>query len=199
MDRAAATVRPPATAAATADLTDTIPTADEVRRIERRRRLAKKTPAQRRLLTQYHRRHNERDGRLVYCDYCDLFISSKQKTWATHLKSIRHLASFQAYYDLLQNVESGWMAEIEHGIEVACSQAVIRAQQQVAGHGAATPLPPQAIAHGIVVGGLPNAAPPPFAKPPLPSIKIGSTLVTPLSPPRPAPSRAAETNHSADK
>jgi hypothetical protein len=129
------------------------PALDELVRVRRRRALARKTPQQRRKLLQYQRRHNEKDERLYYCDYCDLFISSRHKTWMAHLSSARHLGAFRAYYDLASHVESVWVGEINRKVELARVQAIHRNQQQRAGCGAATPLAVQRIAPGIVVGG----------------------------------------------
>ncbi|KPA78146.1 putative U1 small nuclear ribonucleoprotein C [Leptomonas pyrrhocoris] len=147
------------------------PTLDEVARIHHRRKLARKTPEQRRKLLQYQRRHNEKDERLFYCDYCDLFISSRQKTWAAHLRSARHMDAFRAYYDLAAHVESVWFSEINYAIEQARGREVHRLQQQRAGRGASTPLAAQRIAPGIVVGG---ALPPPPPPPPPPAVLMPS-------------------------
>lgn len=163
-----------------------LPSQDEVARIRRRRRLARKTPEQRRKLLQYQRRHNEKDGRLAYCDYCDLFVSSRQRPWRAHLQSTRHMEAFRAYYNLAVYVESAWMGEISHKIELARSREVHRVQQASAGQNAATPLPVQCVAPGIKVGGTPVG---PATRPPppppvlntlpatLPSIRVGGKVI----------------------
>ncbi|AYU78499.1 conserved hypothetical protein [Leishmania infantum JPCM5] len=155
------------------------PSEAEMKRIRQRRRLACKTPEQRRKLQQYQRRHNEKDERLYYCDYCDLFISSRHRTWMTHLRSARHTVAFQSYYDLVAHVESVWVAEINREVELARSREVHRLQQRSAGKGAATPLTAQQVAPGIVVGGAPAPGrlppPPPFPQPPHGSAQVGPT------------------------
>lgn len=157
------------------------PTSEEVARIRRRRRLARKTPEQRRKLLQYQRRHNEKDGRLFYCDYCDLFVSSRQKTWAAHLRSARHMDNFRAYYNLASQVESVWMGEMEYKIEQARAQEVHRRVQQHAGRGAATPLGAQHIAPGIVVGGSPSTSSPSTATSTTaaPAVNVAVRVATP--------------------
>ncbi|KAG5479353.1 hypothetical protein LSCM1_04611 [Leishmania martiniquensis] len=182
----------------------------EIKRIRQRRRLASKTPEQRRKLLQYQRRHNEKDERLYYCDYCDLFVSSRHRAWMTHVRSARHMDAFQSYYDLVAHAESVWMTEINREVELARSREVHRLQQRSAGMGAATPLAAQCIAPGIVVGGAPAIAPgrlPP--PPPLPhtphgeaqvsrpvTIRVGSQTILP--PAAPAASSAAVATPSTD-
>ncbi|KPI89538.1 putative U1 small nuclear ribonucleoprotein C [Leptomonas seymouri] len=160
----------PATPTTAASALSGQPSQDEVARIRHRRKLARKTPEQRRKLLQYQRRHNEKDGRLFYCDYCDLFISSRPRTWTAHLRSARHMDAFRNYYDLAAHVESVWISEIHHKVELARGREVHRVQQQRAGQGAATPLVAQHIAPGIVIGGAaPRPPPPPPAAVLLPS------------------------------
>ncbi|KAG5505671.1 hypothetical protein JKF63_05006 [Porcisia hertigi] len=168
------------------------PSEAEMKRIRQRRRLAKKTPEQRRKLQQYQRRHNEKDERLYYCDYCDLFISSRHKTWMTHLRSARHIDAFQSYYDLVAHVENVWVAEINREVELARSREVHRLQHKIAGEGSATPLMAQHIAPGIVVGGAPAPGhlPPPLPFPLRPqdtaqvcqttTIRVGTKTLLPL-------------------
>ncbi|CBZ26780.1 conserved hypothetical protein [Leishmania mexicana MHOM/GT/2001/U1103] len=167
------------------------PSEAEMKRIRQRRRLACKTPEQRRKLQQYQRRHNEKDERVYYCDYCDLFISSRHKTWMTHLRSARHTDAFRSYYDLVAHVESVWVAEISREVELSRSREVHRLQQSAAGKGAATPLTAQQVAPGIVVGGAPAPGrlppPPSFTQPPhgtaqvgpTPTIRVGTKTILP--------------------
>eukprot|EP00796_Vickermania_ingenoplastis_P012378 gene12378-8504_t len=82
------------------------PSHEELKRLRMRRRLARKTPAQRQRLQQYHRRHNEKDHRLYYCDYCDVFISTSDKAWSRgHLRTYRHFQNVEAYYALVESLE----------------------------------------------------------------------------------------------
>ncbi|CAJ1008282.1 putative U1 zinc finger containing protein [Leishmania naiffi] len=167
------------------------PSEAEMKRIRQRRRLARKTPEQRRRLQQYQRRHNEKDERLYYCDYCDLFISSRHRTWMTHLRSTRHMNAFQSYYDLVAHVESVWVAEMNCEVERARSREVHRLQKRTAGSGAATPLTAQQVAPGIVVGGTLTSGrlppPPPFPQPSdvtvqvsaTPAIRVGTKTILP--------------------
>ncbi|GET88267.1 hypothetical protein, conserved [Leishmania tarentolae] len=179
------------------------PSEAEMKRIRQRRRLACKTPEQRRKLQQYQRRHNEKDERLYYCDYCDLFISSRHRTWMMHLRSARHMDAFQSYYSLVAHVESVWIAEISREVELARSREVHRLQQKSAGKGAATPLAAQQVAPGIVVGGAPVSGcltpPPPFPQPsngaallgPTPTIRVGTKTILPPTTSVASPSAAA--------
>lgn len=87
---------------------------EERRRIRRRRQLSKKTPQQRQKIKQYHRRHNEKDGILYYCDYCDSFIHSSEKSWRKHLTGNKHIKNFEAYYNLVEDMErETWNALLE--------------------------------------------------------------------------------------
>lgn len=128
--------------------------AEELQRIRKRRQLARKTPEQRRKLLQYHRRHNEKDGRLFFCDYCDLFISSSPRCWRAHLTSTRHMDAVEGYYRMAAHVECVWLKEIQDSVARAQMQRVHEHQQARAGIGAATPLPAHCIAHRILVGGV---------------------------------------------
>ncbi|KAG5480116.1 hypothetical protein CUR178_06168 [Leishmania enriettii] len=186
------------------------PSEAEMKRIRQRRRITSKTPEQRRKLLQYQRRHNEKDERLYYCDYCDLFVSSRHRAWMTHLRSARHMDAFQSYYELVAHVESVWVTEINREVELARSREVHRLQQMFAGRGAATPLAAQRIAPGIVVGGAPTAAParlplqPPSTHlprgaaqvPPAVTIRVGTKEILP--PAAPAASSADVASPSTD-
>ncbi|KAK7200168.1 U1 small nuclear ribonucleoprotein C [Novymonas esmeraldas] len=175
------------------------PSDAEVRRVRQRRRLARKTPEQRRHLQQYQRRHNEKDERLYYCDYCDLFISSRHKTWMTHLRSARHIDAFQSYYNLVAHVESVWLSEIHREVELARGREAQRLQQRAAGRGATTPLAAQQVAPGIVVGGVgvPSRPPPPPYQPPPPPppppLLAGSSVTVRVGPTTWVPPAASPT------
>lgn len=172
---------------------------EERRRQKRRRQLARKTPEQRRSLLQYQRRHNEKDGRVYYCDYCDLFVSSAQKTWKRHLNSLKHMNAFEAYYEMASRVESVWLNEIKADVADAHIHALHLAQQSVAGKGATTPMHATQIRPGIVVGGVPASLLAPVLPSPspaeaaavasshasqsLPAIRVGDSVVHPGPPP----------------
>lgn len=84
---------------------------EELRRIRQRQRLSRKNPQQRKKIQQYHRRHNEKDGILYYCDYCDVFTSASEKSWSRHLSGTRHMDNVEAYYNLVPLVEDEkWFA-----------------------------------------------------------------------------------------
>ncbi|CCW63804.1 unnamed protein product [Phytomonas sp. EM1] len=162
---------------------------EELKRQKRRRRLARMTPEQRRKALQYQRRHNEADGRLFYCDYCDLFISTSQKCWRAHLVSARHIDAVEGYYTMAANVESQWVNDIHETIAKDRLRRIYRDQQAVVGRNAATPLPPMQIAPHITVGGNPPSSalstavdggppiPPTTSQTPLVSIRVGEKMI----------------------
>lgn len=126
---------------------------EELRRQRRRRRLARKTPEQRRKTIQYTRRHNEKDGRLFYCDYCDLFVSSSQRPWRRHLASGKHMACVRDYWSMAAHVEAPWLNEINEAVAKAQLHAMHRQHQALAGPQAVIPMPAVRVAPGIVIGG----------------------------------------------
>lgn len=73
----------------------------EEARLKKRRRMARKTPEQRQRKVMYVRRHNEKDGVLYYCDYCDRFVSTSQVAWKRHLQSPAHIHHMESYYQLV--------------------------------------------------------------------------------------------------
>ncbi|KEG09567.1 elongation factor 1-alpha (ef-1-alpha) [Trypanosoma grayi] len=130
---------------------------DEERRRRRRRRLARKSPETRRRRLQYARRHNEKDGRLFYCDYCDLFVSRAAKSWLQHLGGVRHMEAMEAYYALVDARDPVWLTSIREDVLRAHMEERVRQHQIIAGKGATVPLPAVTIGfsgpNSIVVGG----------------------------------------------
>ncbi|RNE98567.1 elongation factor 1-alpha (ef-1-alpha) [Trypanosoma rangeli] len=130
---------------------------DELRRRQRRRRLASKPLETRRRRLQYCRRHNEKDGRLLYCDYCDLFVCSGQRTWLQHLGGVRHMEAVEAYYSLLEARDPAWVNAVREDVSRAHVEEHVRQHQLVAGKGASVPMPAMTLGYvgqqGIVVGG----------------------------------------------
>ncbi|KAF8289835.1 putative U1 small nuclear ribonucleoprotein C [Trypanosoma cruzi] len=130
---------------------------EERRRRQRRRRLAAKSPETRRRRLQYSRRHNEKDGRLLYCDYCDLFVSSAQRTWMQHLRGVRHMEAMEAYYAMVEARDPAWLKAVREDVVRAHVEERIRQQQLALGKGASVPMPAMTLGYvghqGIVVGG----------------------------------------------
>ncbi|ESL07332.1 hypothetical protein TRSC58_04980 [Trypanosoma rangeli SC58] len=130
---------------------------EELRRRKRRRRLASKPVEIRRRRLQYSRRHNEKDGRLLYCDYCDLFVCSGQRTWLQHLGGVRHMEAMEAYYAMLEARDPAWVNAVREDVSRAHVEEHVRQHQLVAGKGASVPMPAMTLGyvgqHGIVVGG----------------------------------------------
>lgn len=178
----------------------------EERRRRRRRRLAAKSPETRRRRRQYSRRHNEKDGRLLYCDYCDLFVSSAQRSWAQHLGGVRHMEAVEAYYATVEAREPAWLNAIRENVARAHTEERVRRHQRVAGKGAAVPLPAMVtgfVGHqGIVVGGTQRQNTPVLpdranggdvcansgsggvgGQCGLPSVRVGGVLVAAATPP----------------
>lgn len=89
---------------------------EEIKRIRERRKWARRTPEQRHKHRQYQRRHNEKDGRLYYCDYCDVFVSTSEKSWSRHLNGLKHMDNMYAYYQLVEQVEEEAMEKIRNDV-----------------------------------------------------------------------------------
>ncbi|ORC89369.1 elongation factor 1-alpha (ef-1-alpha) [Trypanosoma theileri] len=127
------------------------------RQRRRRQRLAA-SPQSRRARLQYRRRHNERDGRVYYCDYCDLFVSSAGRSWTEHLRGVRHMESVEMYYAMLERREAAWLDTIRADVQQSHVESYLREHQKTAGRGAAMPMPPTTTGFvgncGIVVGGI---------------------------------------------
>ncbi|KAH9597511.1 U1-C [Trypanosoma melophagium] len=119
-----------------------------------------KSPQTRRARLQYKRRHNERDGRLYYCDYCDLFVSSAGRSWLQHLRGVRHMECMEMYYTMVANMDSAWLDAIRENVRQSHVESYIRQHQRIAGKGAVVPIPPMITGfmgtRGIVVGGTHN-------------------------------------------
>lgn len=96
---------------------------EEIKRIRDRQKWARRTPEQRQKHRQYQRRHNEKDGRLYYCDYCDVFVSSSEKSWSRHLNGIKHMDNMYAYYQLVEQMEAEKMHKIRHDVLEARGEA----------------------------------------------------------------------------
>lgn len=47
-------------------------------------------------------RHNEDDQRVFYCDYCDVFVSTRRGTRMQHLQGKAHMSNMEAYYRKIQ-------------------------------------------------------------------------------------------------
>lgn len=95
---------------------------EELRRIRQRQRLSRKTPQQRKKILQYHWRHNEKDGILYYCDYCDVFTSASEKSWSKHLSGTRHMNNVEAYYNLVPLVEEEKWVALNENVTLASHQ-----------------------------------------------------------------------------
>ncbi|EAN77639.1 U1 small nuclear ribonucleoprotein C, putative [Trypanosoma equiperdum] len=133
---------------------------DDARRIKRRRRLSRMSIEGRRRQLQYRRRHNERDGRLLYCDYCDLFVCSSLRSWGEHVISERHMENMECYYAMVEAYEPSWLGSICDDVSRAHVENHVRRHQSVSGKGSSVPIP--AVVAGrvddqeIIVGGLPK-------------------------------------------
>jgi len=139
-------------------------------------------------MIQYQRRHNEKDGRLFYCDYCDVFVSRSDKVWQSHLQSTKHMSAVEGYYHMASQVEGPWLSEIRQTVARSHSQAMLQSSQGGIGSvSSVLPLAPMRVAPYIVVGGLPPVLPSrdhPQAPPVLgtcvtsiPTIRVGNTVV----------------------
>lgn len=139
-------------------------------------------------MIQYQRRHNEKDGRLFYCDYCDVFVSRSDKVWQSHLQSAKHMSAVEGYYHMASQVEGPWLSEIRQTVARSHSQAMLQSCQVcVGGVSSVLPLAPMRVAPHIVVGGLPPVLPSPDhpQAPPvlrtcatsIPTIRVGNTVV----------------------
>ncbi|RNF16092.1 elongation factor 1-alpha (ef-1-alpha) [Trypanosoma conorhini] len=130
---------------------------EERRRRQRRRRLAAKPPETRRRRLQYSRRHNEKDGRLLYCDYCDLFVSSGQRPWLQHLGGVRHMEAMESYYATVEARDPAWVNALREDVARAHVEEHVRQHHLLAGKGASVPMPAMTLGYvghqGIVVGG----------------------------------------------
>lgn len=103
---------------------------EEIKRIQIRRKMARSTPAQREKLLQYQRRHNEKDGRLYYCDYCDFFVSSQEKSWSKHLATNRHRESMRAYYYLVEQEEKEKVKKLDEAVLLARKTAEMKVKNE---------------------------------------------------------------------
>ncbi|CAD2220874.1 U1 zinc finger containing protein, putative [Angomonas deanei] len=100
-------------------------TSEDLIRQKKRKRMAKMSPEKRRKFIQYERRHNEKDGNLIYCDYCDVFISSKPRVWNAHRSSRRHMDNFEAYYAMVAGVEPLLLREINEKVQRARNRSQV--------------------------------------------------------------------------
>lgn len=57
---------------------------------------------------------NEAYGLLWYCDYCDVFVSSKQRTKKQHLAGHAHAQNMEAYYNKLTRDVKTHAADLRH-------------------------------------------------------------------------------------
>nr|CCC93416.1 conserved hypothetical protein [Trypanosoma congolense IL3000] len=144
------------------------------------------SPVVRNLYLQCVRRHNERDGRLIYCDYCDLFICSIRRVWEQHLNSCRHMDSVEAYYAFLEVRDSSLLTRIREDVSRAHLELHVMRYQKIAGKGSSVPLEPVVAGcvgnQTIVVGGVvkPQRAVveyPAVSCTTTPSVRVGGVLV----------------------
>ncbi|KAG8338914.1 hypothetical protein TRVL_10259 [Trypanosoma vivax] len=117
------------------------------------------------LATQYRRRHNERDGRLRFCDYCNVFVSTVPRCWLEHINGVHHMDSIESYYSFVQSHDPALLQSISDDVSRAHFDVYVRNFQSVAGKGSSIPIPPmKSAAVGypeVVVGGtLPVCQPP---------------------------------------
>jgi hypothetical protein len=76
--------------------------------VQKRKRTVSATQARRNTL------RNEAYGLLWYCDYCDVFVSSKQRTKKQHLAGHSHAQNMEAYYDKLTRDVKTHAADLRH-------------------------------------------------------------------------------------
>lgn len=57
---------------------------------------------------------NEAFGLLWYCDYCDVFVSTKQRTRKQHLSGHTHAENMEAYYNTLKHDVRTAAADLNH-------------------------------------------------------------------------------------
>ena len=145
-------------------------------------------------------RHNEKDDRVYYCDYCDKFVGTSQAVRMQHNKSTKHIECLETYYSMAQLDAPDEVADIRSALRdsALASVAILSPSAELrdgeASHqrrdrvgdntktsssdGLVAMLPPTKLSSQIVVGGvLPTADVAPIVV--SPSIRVGNVPLAP--------------------